>query len=43
MKGSEQLSLKKTLVEGLPLEKVVSLSYAYEAANLQEAWRCCGM
>ena len=41
MKGSQKLSLPKTLAQqGLVQEKPTSLSYAYESANLQEAWRC---
>ncbi|CAK9049539.1 unnamed protein product [Durusdinium trenchii] len=44
MKGSQKLSLSKTLAqEGLlqeDQEEPTSLSYAYEVANLQEAWRC---
>ena len=41
MKGSQKLSLSKTLAEeGLVQGEPTSLSYAYEAACLQEAWRC---
>ena len=41
MKGSQKLSLTKTLAqEGLAQGEPSSLSYAYEMANLQEAWRC---
>ena len=41
MKGSQKLSLSKTLAQqGLVQGEPNSLSYAYEVANLQEAWRC---
>ncbi|CAK9101523.1 unnamed protein product [Durusdinium trenchii] len=41
LKGTEKLSLKKTLSEeGLVEGGSAFLSYAYEAANLQEAWTC---
>ena len=41
LKETEKLSLKKTLTEqGLAEKQPVSLSYTYEAANLQEAWMC---
>ena len=41
LKGFEKLALQKTLTEqGLAEGQSASLSYAYEPANLQEAWRC---
>ena len=41
LRGTEKLSLRKTLTEqGLAPGQSLSLSYTYEAVDLQEAWMC---